>query len=366
MLFFGTIFLLFHWSIALAAPIPVDSPQLPPPHPPEGPKTTTNGEHDVWTSKEQCQAAVQKGLRMIEASPSKLRVATWNLRWFPVGTSPNRPVDSAEPTDIDWLICTLQWMQVDLVAIQESLATPEATQAWKTITNQLTTQTGETWRWHRQPCGRPDSHHIGLLWNDTRVALSDFDSLWQFNVKAQSATNPCASDLRPGQYAYAQAREDEGVNFHLIALHLKSGPTVFAVEKRQKALNRIDQAVKPFLDSDHDVVILGDFNTMGAGDWHSQKSELKYIRRMVGKEKPGFEDLPLMPQCSHYFRGRGGWLDHILVAKEMKEVTVTSATVTGYCAIADCQRMKGDYPSAYRRLSDHCPVILEIANRTED
>ena len=347
-------------STPLIAQTP-SSPQIP-----ERPKASMGSEHAVWTSKEQCQAAVQKGLRMVEASSSTLRIATWNLRWFPIGTSPDRPVSSVGPTDIDWLICVLQWMQVDIVAIQESLGTPEAAQAWKTITSQLSTQAGETWRWYQQPCGRPDNHHIGLLWNDTRVALSDFDSLWQFNAKARSATTPCASSLRPGQYAYVQSRKKEGVNFHLIALHLKSGPTVFAVEKRQKALNRIDQTVKTLLDSDRDVVILGDFNTMGAGDWHSQKSEIKYIRRMVRKEKPGFEDLPLKPQCSHYFRGRGGWLDHVLVAKDMKEVTATSATVTGYCAIADCQRIQGDYPPAYRRLSDHCPVILEIANRTDD
>ena len=50
----------------------------------------------------------------------------------------------------------------------------------------------------------------------------------------------------------------------------------------------------------------------------------------------------------------------------MKEVTVTSARVTGYCALAGCQRIKGDYPLAYRRLSDHCPVVVEIENRDED
>jgi len=261
-----------HWihrkyvRVSTDVPTPRISPTASPLQAPEEPKTTMESEHEVWTSKEQCQAAVQKGLRMAEASSSKLRVATWNIRWFPLGSAPDRPQKSAEPTDIDWLICALQWMQVDIVAIQESLATPEAIQAWETITNQLTEQTGETWRWYQQPCGRPDNHHIGFLWNDTRVALSDFNSLWQFNVKAQSAATPCASGLRPGQYAYAKSREKEGVDFHLIALHLKSSPTVFAVEKRQKALNRIDQTVKTLLDADRDVVILGDFNTMGAGD----------------------------------------------------------------------------------------------------
>jgi predicted extracellular nuclease len=141
---------------------------------------------------------------------------------------------------------------------------------------------------------------------------------------------------------------------------------VFALEERQKALNRIDKAVAPLLKRDRDVVILGDFNTMGAGDQHSQKSELKYLRRFVAKEKPGFTDLPVQLQCSHYFRGRGGQLDHIVVAKEMKEVAVTSIKVTGYCALAGCQRIRGDYPLAYRRLSDHCPVVVEIKNTDQD
>ena len=328
--------------------------------------TRMGGEHAVWTSKEQCQAAIKEGLRMVEASAATLRVATWNLRWFPLGSAPDQTEGSAEPTDLDWLICALRWMHMDILAIQESLATPEATQAWEAITKQLSHQTGQTWRWYRQPCGRPDDHHIGFLWNDSRVSLSNFDSLWEFNAKAEDGSNPCTYGLRPGQYARVQSRTTNGVNFHLIAVHLKSGPTVFALEERQKAFNRIDKAVAPLLKQDRDVVILGDFNTMGAGDRQSQLSELKYLRRFVGKEQPGFTDLPTQPQCSHYFRGYGGQLDHILVAQDMKEVTVSSVQVTGYCALVGCQRIRGDYPPAYRRLSDHCPVVLEIANRHDD
>jgi endonuclease/exonuclease/phosphatase family metal-dependent hydrolase len=351
-------------TTAASTPIVTGNPSSP--KTPAGSKITMGGEHDVWTSKDQCQTAIQKGLRMVESSSATLRVATWNLRWFPVGSAPDHPQESAEPTDLDWLLCTLLWMQVDILAIQESLATPEATQAWKTITNQLSKQTGDTWRWNRQPCGQPDNHHLGLLWNDSRVALSKFDSLWQFNSKATSARNPCTSGLRPGHYAFVQSRQKDGADFHLIAVHLKSGPTVFAVEQRQKAFNRIDKAVAPLLKQDRDVVILGDFNTMGAGDRQSQLSELKYLRRFVAKEKPGFSDLPVHPQCSQYFRGRGGQLDHVLVAKDMKEIAVESVQVTGYCALADCQRIRGDYPLAYRRLSDHCPIILEIANGDDD
>jgi endonuclease/exonuclease/phosphatase family metal-dependent hydrolase len=190
--------------------------------------------------------------------------------------------------------------------------------------------------------------------------------LWQFNAKAQSAANACTFGLRPGQYAWVQARDPKGVDFHLIGLHLKSGPTVFALEERHKALNRIEQAIAPLLRRDRDVVILGDFNTMGAGDSHSQQYEVKNMRRKVAKNNPGFTTLDIQPQCSHYFRGRGNWLDHVLVSQEMEEVTVTTAQVTGYCAVAGCQRIQGDYPLAYRHLSDHCPVVLEIENRDLD
>jgi len=326
----------------------------------------TSDEAAVWASPEQCQQMVETGGRMVPASTSTLRLATWNIRWFPDGFPQGERSDVAEKTDLAWLVCTIVWMQVDILAVQESLATPEANQAWNTIIQSLEEKTGHSWGWTPQPCGQPDDHHLGFLWNTDRVSLSGFDTLWQFNVKAKRPNEPCAGGLRPGFYARVSSREPQGADFHLIALHLKSGPTVFAVENRHQALNRIDKSVAPLLGQDQDVVILGDFNTMGAGDKRSKRYELKGVRRLVAKEGPGFHDLQPNPQCTHYFRGRGGRLDHILVAKGMTEVSSLSARVTGYCAVAHCRKIKGKYPLAYRRLSDHCPVIVEIQNHDED
>jgi endonuclease/exonuclease/phosphatase family metal-dependent hydrolase len=326
----------------------------------------TNQEAKVWASGEQCKKVVEKGGQMVSVIASTLRLGTWNLRWFPIGKPETKPGDDTHRTDLEWLVCTIIWMQVDIWAIQESLNTQEAQKAWEKVTQLLLEKSGDTWRWTPQRCGRPDDHHIGYLWNAGRVTLSHVDSLWQFNVKAESSQNPCKGGLRPGHYAWVQSREKGGVDFHLIALHLKSGPTVLGVENRHRALNQIDKVILPFLEQDRDVVILGDLNTMGAGDRKSQGYELKSVRRQVAKERPGFQDLPPAPQCTHYFRGRGSWLDHVVVAKEMQEVTEVSPRVTGYCAVAGCERIKGDYPLAYHRLSDHCPVIFEIRNRDED
>jgi len=303
---------------------------------------------------------------MAPASSSTLHVATWNLRWFPQGRPDDQPKGVDEPTDLDWLACVILWMQPDILAVQESLATPNARKAWKTVIDRLQQQTDDPWRWSPQRCGRSDGHHIGFLWNAGQVTLSHFDSLWQFNAKATSRHSPCAGGLRPGQYAWVQSRKKNGVDFHLIALHLKSGPTVAAVEQRHHALNRLDQTIAPLLRQDQDVVILGDFNTMGAGDRRTQLYELKAVRRLVGKEQPGFQDLPITPQCTQYFRGIGGWLDHVLVTKDMAEATERTARVTGYCAVLGCQRLQGQWPLAYRRLSDHCPVVLELQNQDAD
>ncbi len=330
---------------------------------------STSSEKDeakVWASRGGCEHVVRKGGRMANATPATIRLATWNIRWFPIGHPEDQQGQSAKPTDIDWLVCTLVWMQLDVLTVQETLATPLANTAWNTVTQLLEKYTGVKWKWYRQPCGRPNDHHIGLLWNDSRVELSQFESLWQFNSKANSAKKACTFGLRPGQYVRVQSRIDNGADFHLIGLHLKSGPTVFAVEERQKALNRIDQTVAPLLKQDQDVIILGDFNTMGAGDRQSQTTELKYLRRKVAKESPGFDDLKLKPQCSQYFRGQGGWLDHILVSKGMKEIPETRARVTGYCGVAKCKKIKGAYPASYRHLSDHCPVVVEITNQDKD
>lgn len=47
---------------------------------------------------------------------------------------------------------------------------------------------------------------------------------------------------------------------------------------------------------------------------------------------PGFTRLNVEPPCTEYYRGHGGWLDHVLVSREMQEVPRAAARVTGYCA----------------------------------
>lgn len=317
----------------------------------------------VWDSPDACRQAIEAGARH-PRSEDRIRVATWNVRWFPIGHPPEEPSD--DRTDLEWMACVLVWMQPDLLAVQESLGTSQADAAWDRLVRILETNTGGNWRWIRPQCGDPDGHHLLFLWNDSRVAMSDVRVLWPLNAKARHAGEACAAGLRPGLYAYVRSRRPHGVDFHLVTVHLKSGPTVDALDLRHRALNRIDQVTPPLLAQDGDIVILGDFNTMGAGDRRSQRYELKSLRRLVAKERPGFDDLPIVPRCTQYFRGRGGWLDHVLVSRTMREVSSRTAHVSGYCEQFQCRPIEGPYPLAYRRLSDHCPVWIDLLDRDDD
>jgi hypothetical protein len=40
--------------------------------------------------------------------------------------------------------------------------------------------------------------------------------------------------------------------------------------------------------------------------------------------------------------------------------------ITGYCALAACADLAGTMPAAAERLSDHCPVLVEIQDRDLD
>ena len=153
----------------------------------------------AWKSSTHCERVVKDGGRMAVPVPDILRVGTWNIRWFPYGSPPDRPDHSIAPTDLVWLTCTLVWMQTDILLIQESLTTTEALAAWDLVLTALEQRTGNSWRWSVQSCGRPEGHHVGVLWNTSRVTLSAMQSLWPLNSKAKSAQNPGAGGGRPGR-----------------------------------------------------------------------------------------------------------------------------------------------------------------------
>lgn len=320
----------------------------------------------VWSSLSQCEAVVNAGRRMPRIDGT-LRLGTWNIRWFPDGEMTPRDNNQTLPTDTAWLACVIAWMDIDILAIQEIRTHSRAEEAWETIIDDLDARTGGTWELGLQGCGSSSSQHVGYLWNTNHVTLESQQDLWRFNAKATNGSNACKNNRRPGHYALAKSASESGADFHIITVHLKSGTQQASMESRKTSLQHIDQSVSQFLQADQDIVILGDFNTMGVMNGTSAQVEISELTSTVAAENPGFTHLDIEPSCTEYYAGHGGWLDHVLTSQSMSEAANVTAKVTGYCAVHSCDRLdEDDMPAAYRSLSDHCPVIVDVVDQDLD
>lgn len=317
------------------------------------PGTASDDDWLVWGAGQACLGVIGEGKRLFPNSNQMIRVGTWNVRFFP------------DETNLEWLACSITWMNVDILAVQEFRHTKEAKTALKKLITMLNTHTNGDWQYDLNQCGPDDNQHVGFLWNKSRLQVTDQKDMWQFNARASAESSPCEDNLRPGRYCYVQSKQG-GVNFHLITVHTKSGAQVAAQQERYKALDNIDNAVEHLLVKDKDIIILGDFNTMGNGNNGSKEIELANFKQICLDEAPGFIQLQAKPTCSEYYKGDGGWLDQILVSSEMIELPSQVSYVQGYCKVKSCYHIEGTMPVAYAELSDHCPTIIEIIDENLD
>lgn len=313
------------------------------------PVVTTEDKSKVWESYASCKEVIDAGKRAAQQNKNFIRVGTWNIRWFP------------DNTDVDWLACTIAWLNLDILAVQEFRHTDHAKNKIQELKQKLNSNTGGDWKCSLHECGGARDQHVGFLWNKSRLDVSNFKDMREFNPRASATGSACAGRLRPGRSCYVKAKNG-GVDFHLISVHLKMGPDDDAQTERIQALNNIDMAVAPLLQTDEDIIIIGDFNTMGNGTQGSAQTEIANLEFICEEESPGFRHLNVTPACTEYYQGRGGWLDHILVNRLMEEVADFTAHVGGYCEVISCADVSGKMPAAYSDLSDHCPVVFVINN----
>lgn len=321
-----------------------------------------------WSSPEACLAA----LATRPARPAGLaRVATWNVRWFPDGV-PGKPKASPsgrgpQPTHLDWLACAIAWLGVDVLALQEVKSTPEASRALIALRARLDGLTGGSFRAEIDRCPGGGRQSVALLFDERRVSAGGFQNLGSLNPRGEA----CEGQLRPGFGGYF--RFMGGLDLHLVAVHLKSGPERHALDLRRSSLQGIPRA---FLDAqgagvDEDLLVLGDFNTMGCPDCSPKIAaahELAEFDAQLAALSPPFERVPAALPCTEYYRGKGTALDHVVVRKGTRELAPgTFGRVEGYCAAASCRPLpEGAMPRAYRELSDHCPVVLDLVDADRD
>ena len=287
----------------------------------------------------------------------QFRVATWNIRFFP------------EPsTDVQRTGEVLADLDADLVAVQEiadsgALASLLGeVNAW--LSGNVRESDSRPPRYYRYVLAESGGHggqFVGYIYDDNAVRLTDVETLTSLQMTA---------DLRPGLFARVTSKRG-GLDFQVIVMHTDSGTRDRDYQNRLRFLDSLGEELDGRRASDADVIVLGDLNTMGrlADDdlgrigWDEEVANLD---RRAGEM--GLSRLPNSPACTEYYKGRGSFLDHILVANDMAEAPSGSvARVFGYCAEFDCQPVdRENMPYDYVHVSDHCPVVLDLIDADRD
>lgn len=285
------------------------------------------------------------------------RVATWNIRFFPDST-----------TDVGRTGQVLADLDADLIAVQEIANPIVLRQMLEQVNADLALQAHESGR--RSPrryahvlanSGGHGGQFVGYIYDENAVRLSDPETL---------TTLQMTSDLRPGLFARVTSKRG-GLDFQVIVMHTDSGTKDRDYQNRLRFLDALEDELGRRYRADADVIVLGDLNTMGRapGDglprvrWQEEIEHLDERAREMGLRR-----LANSPACTEYYKGRGSFLDHILVSEEMTEAPSGAvARVVGYCAEADCRPLDRDrMPYDYAFVSDHCPVVIDLVDADQD
>lgn len=316
-----------------------------------------------WSSRQGCLAALRRGEKLPRDGDTA-RVGSWNIRWFPDGKPGKRAAENG--TDVEWLACAIAWLDVDALAVQELKGTAHARDKQQELLSSLDRHSKSKWALALDDCPNEASQHVGLLYDTKRVELKKSTVLPSLNPHGEA----CTDGLRPGLAAYVVFRG--GLDLFLVSLHAKSGNERRSFELRQKSLDGIGPALRELgaLDPDQDVVLAGDFNTMGCSKCSpaiSAREELGSTDQRLAGLSPGFRRVGATSDCTELSGHGPSLLDHLVVSRSLKELEAEArARVSGPCAESSCRPAAARESDAVRRLSDHCPVVLDLRDRDED
>ena len=323
----------------------------------------------AWDDPQRCETAIAAGARLTRAE-LRVRLATWNIKWFPDGKPGKGETTRNGGTDIAWLACALTWLDADVVALQEVKQTPRAQEALAALTSRLGELTGAKWSWLSDRCPDPYKQRLTYLYRDDRVSLTLAATHGELDpTAAPDGTPECPGFLRPALGAYVKSKRG-GLDFHLLDVHLDSGPNPRDYEHRRFAWAAFETITKKrqALYADTDVVVGGDFNTMGCKSCGVADgvAEQRELTDLLAKLTAPFVVVKKDLACTQYYRGKASVLDHWLVSATMQEAANASATVSGVCAGARCQDVDPDRQAAIGALSDHCPTTLDLVDEDRD
>lgn len=316
-----------------------------------------------WSDRQACLDELSQG-RKLPKRPGYVRVGSWNIRWFPDG-KPGRGASSGG-TDLAWLACAIAWLDVDVLSVQEIKTTPHAGQALAEVLSGVDRHGSGRFRAELDRCPNEGAQHVGILYDSTKVTVRQVSMLADLNPHADA----CKDSLRPGLGAYLAFRG--GLDLHLVSVHAKSGVERRSLELRQRSLAGLKPALEALsrVDPDRDVVLAGDFNTMGCRKCSppvTADEELAAMDRTLATLPVPLRRVGPDVRCSELGSHGPALLDHFVVSASLQELDGGAVSVvSGACGESECGKAGPPAETSSASLSDHCPVLLDFRNRDED
>jgi predicted extracellular nuclease len=190
-------------------------------------------------------------------------------------------------------------------------------------------------------------------------------------VRTLGALNPsgeaCGRQLRPG--LAARFGFPGGLDLTAVSVHFKSMPDERALDLRESSFAALPGVLRDVHSRSHDddLLVLGDMNTMGCEDCEPPLSALDEVSAAdADLRKNGLRFVSADASGSHFHEGRATLLDHAVASLAMRELGPQQLThVAGLCA--EPHAVSGRAAKTLRRrLSDHCPIVLDIGDRDLD
>lgn len=277
-------------------------------------------------------------LRSSSASAARLRLLSWNVRWFPRGSLDH----DHSPTNIDWLACIISRLSPSAIGLQEILLDGDARDALTRLIHNIQSLGGPRYQIFTDRCARDAGRqHLAALVHENFAAEAH-------DVAALNPTgNACGGRLRPGLLVSMTVPHG---SVHFTTLHLDSGTTDRDHDRRRASFEALADVHRGM--GLRNAVFMGDFNTMGCDRCPQPATADDELEALTQFAREASLELLIADRATTLgsFSSR---LDHVLISRSLNAASASTVRVLGPCGRSQNRRFQDE-------ISDHCPVMLEL------